>query len=109
MARGSFEYVIAFINDYSRYGYIYLLHQKSKTFEKFKEFWAEMKKQLDKNIKLFRSYQGGWYLSCDFDKYLLKNEILSQLSVPGMPQQNGVIERRKSDSFKDGKIYDELF
>ena len=51
MARGSFEYVIAFINDYSSYGYIYLLHQKSKAFEKFKEFWAKTENQLNKNLK----------------------------------------------------------
>ena len=30
----------------------YLLHRKSEAFEKFKELWIEMKKQLDKNIKL---------------------------------------------------------
>ena len=32
--------------------------------------------------------------SGDFNKYLLDNEILSQLSTLGMPQQNSVVERR---------------
>ena len=27
-ARGGYEYFITFINDYSRYGYIYLMHDK---------------------------------------------------------------------------------
>ena len=30
----------------------------------------------------------------DFISFLKENEILSQLSAPGTPQQNGVIERR---------------
>ena len=34
--RGDFEYFIIFIDDYSRYDYVYLLHCKSEVFEKFK-------------------------------------------------------------------------
>ena len=37
-AKGNFEYFITFIDNYLRYGYIYLLHCKSEAFEKFKEF-----------------------------------------------------------------------
>ena len=90
-----FDYFITFIDDYSSYGYIYLLHRKSEAFEKFKEFWAKVEKQLDKNIKSIRSDRGGKYLSRDFNKYLLDNEILSQLSILRMPQQNGVAKRKK--------------
>ena len=52
-ARGGYEYFISFIDDYSRYGYIYLMRWKSEVFEKFKEFRAEAKKQLSKIIKTF--------------------------------------------------------
>jgi hypothetical protein len=38
VARGSFQYFITFIDDFSRYGHIYLMRHKSKSFEKFKEF-----------------------------------------------------------------------
>ena len=74
---GGLEYFITFINDYSRYDYIYLLHRKSEVFKKFKKIWVEAEKQLDKNIKLLRSNRGGEYLSGDFDKFLLDNGILS--------------------------------
>ena len=87
---GEFEYFITFIDNYLRYDYVYLSHHKSKVFKKCKEFWAEVEKQLDNNIKSFRSDRGGEYLSSDFDKYLLDNGILSQLSILGMPRQNGV-------------------
>ena len=43
-ARGGYEYFISFIDDYSRYGYIYLMRRKSETFEKFKEFRSEVEK-----------------------------------------------------------------
>ena len=43
-ARGSYEYFVTFIDDYSRYGYVYLIQRKSETFEKFKEFTAEAEK-----------------------------------------------------------------
>ena len=50
-ARGGYEYFVTFIDDYSRYGYVYLMHKKSETFGKFKEFMAEAKKQLGKSLK----------------------------------------------------------
>ena len=34
-ARGGYEYFITFTDDYSRYGYVYLMHHKSEAFEKF--------------------------------------------------------------------------
>jgi len=93
-ARGGYEYYVTFIDDYSRYGYVYLLHHKSETFDKFREFRAEVEKQLGKPIKALRSDRGGEYLSDEFTGYLLENGILSHLTAPGTPQQNGVAERR---------------
>ena len=79
-ARGGYEYFVTFIDDYSRYGYAYLMHKKSKVFEKFKEFRSEVEKQLNSSIKTFRSN-------------LIENGILSQLVAPSKPRQNGVAER----------------
>lgn len=31
-ARGGYEYFITFIDDYLRYGFVYLMHHKSKAF-----------------------------------------------------------------------------
>ena len=33
-AKGGYEYYVTFIDDYSRYGYVYLMRRKSETFEK---------------------------------------------------------------------------
>ena len=42
-ARGRYRYFLTFTNDLSKYGYIYLMKHKSKTFEKFKEFRVKWK------------------------------------------------------------------
>ena len=53
------------------------MHRKSKTFEKFKEFRAEAKKQLGKSLKVLRSDRGGEYLDSEFTNYLIENGIVS--------------------------------
>ena len=93
-AREGYLYFVTFIDDYSRYGYTYLLRHKSEVFSKFKEFKAEAETQLERNIKSLRSDRGGEYLSNEFIEYLAQQGITSQLSAPGTPQQNGVSERR---------------
>ncbi|MCQ7016867.1 DDE-type integrase/transposase/recombinase, partial [Clostridioides difficile] len=93
-ARGGYEYFVTFIDDYSRYGYIYLMRRKSECFERFKEFKADAEKRQGKCIKSLRSDRGGEYLSGEFRSYLSEVGIQSQLSAPGTPQQNGVAERR---------------
>ena len=50
-ARGGYEYFISFIDDYSRYDYIYLMHQKSEALEKFREYKTEIENLLGKTIK----------------------------------------------------------
>ena len=41
-ACGGYHYFLTFIDDLSRYGYIYLMKHKSETFENFKEFQNEV-------------------------------------------------------------------
>ena len=64
--RGGFEYYVTFINDYSRYGYVYLMHRKSETFDKFKKFHVEVEKQLGVPIKSLQFDQGGEYFLDEF-------------------------------------------
>ena len=75
--RGGYEYFNTFTNDYSRFGYVYLMKWKFEAFEKFKEFRAEVENQLGKRINAILSDCGGEYLIRDFKDYLTKNEIIS--------------------------------
>ncbi|KAJ9563184.1 hypothetical protein OSB04_008344 [Centaurea solstitialis] len=94
VARGGYRYFITFTDDFSRYGYVYLMRHKSETFEKFKEYQNEVQNLLDKRIKFLRSDRGGEYLSDEFDNHLMECGIVSQLTPPYTPQMNGVSERR---------------
>ena len=53
-AHGKYRYFLNFIDDLSRYGYIYLMKHKSETFEKFKEFQSEVENHRNKNKKFLR-------------------------------------------------------
>ncbi|KAK8560191.1 hypothetical protein V6N12_012993 [Hibiscus sabdariffa] len=92
-ARGGFQYFIIFTDDFSIYGYIYLMRHKSEALERVKEFKNEVQNQHGKSIKALRSDRGGEYLSQDFDELLNECGIVSQLTPPGTPQWNGVSER----------------
>jgi hypothetical protein len=58
-ARDRSRYFVIFTDDFSRYGYVYLMRHKSESFEKFKEFKTEVENQLGKKIKVFRTDRGG--------------------------------------------------
>ncbi|GJY34865.1 retrotransposon protein, putative, ty1-copia subclass [Tanacetum coccineum] len=45
-------YYVTFTDDFSRYGYVYLVKHKSDTFEVFKRYQNEVKNQLGRKIKM---------------------------------------------------------
>ncbi|KAJ9542825.1 hypothetical protein OSB04_029331 [Centaurea solstitialis] len=94
VARGGYRYFITFTDDFSRYGYVYLMRHKSESFERFREFQNEVQNQLGRKIKFLRSDRGGEYLSDEFDNHLMECGIVSQLTPPYIPQMNGVSGRR---------------
>ena len=81
-ARGRYRYFLTFTDDLSRYGYIYLMKHKSRTFEKFKEFQSEVENLVTREIKFLRSDRGGEYLSYEFVLHLKQHGIVSQLTPP---------------------------
>ena len=88
------RYYVTFTDDFSRYGYVYLIKHKSDTFEVFKRYQNEVENQLGRKIKVLRSDRGGEYLSIEFFDHLRDCGIVSQLTPPRTPQLNGVAERR---------------
>ncbi|RVX20257.1 Retrovirus-related Pol polyprotein from transposon TNT 1-94 [Vitis vinifera] len=97
------KYFISFIDDFSRYMYLYILHNKNEALDVFKVFKAEVEKQYGKQIKIVRSDRGGEYYGRyledgqspgPFAKFLQEHGIVAQYTMPGSPDQNGVAERR---------------
>jgi hypothetical protein len=54
-----FDSFIIFTDDYSRFGYIYPIKERSEALDKFKIFKVEVENQLDRKIKVVRSDRGG--------------------------------------------------
>ena len=55
----SFEkeiYFITFINDYLRYSYVYLLHEKSQAMDALEIYLNEVERQLDRKIQVKLNY-----------------------------------------------------
>ena len=97
------KYFITFIDDYSRYMYLYMLRSKDEALDAFKIFKVEVEKQCGKQIKIVRSDRGGEYYGRytengqalgPFAKFLQEHGIVTQYTMPGSPDQNGVAERR---------------
>ena len=92
-SHGGKKYFITFINDCTRYCYVYLLNSKDEAIDAFKQHKIEVENQLNKKIKMIRSDRGGEY-EFPFQEICLENGIIHQKTAPYTPQQNGVAERK---------------
>ena len=50
LTRGGKRYFITFIDDFSKYCYVYLVNHKSELFDKFKVYKIEVENQLEIKI-----------------------------------------------------------
>src|SRR5438045_8141928 len=87
-------YFITFIDDYSRYGHIYLISHKSEALKCFEAYLNEVENKLERKVKTLRTDRGREYLSQQFKELCSEKGIVRQLTMPYTPQQNGVAERR---------------
>nr|GEX43412.1 retrotransposon protein, putative, Ty1-copia subclass [Tanacetum cinerariifolium] len=88
MSRQGASYFVTFTDDFSRYGYVYLLKHKHEVFETFKVFQKEVENQLGKTIKLLRSDRGSEYMSQEFFDHLKDHEIIAHRPPPYTLQHN---------------------
>jgi transposase InsO family protein len=94
LTEGGQRYFITMIDDASRYCYVYLLKTKDKVLNCFKTYKAEVKNQLEKNIKCFRFDRGGEYFSNEFDLFCVEHGIIHERTLPYSLQSKGVAERK---------------
>ncbi|KAE8704364.1 PLAC8 family protein [Hibiscus syriacus] len=88
------RYMVTFIDDFSRYVWVFFMKEKSDTFSKFKEFRDSAEGEVEKKICCLRTDNGGEYRSNEFSQYLRECRIRHQYTCANTPQQNGVAERK---------------
>ena len=86
------RYFLIFIDDYSRYTWIYFLLTKDQTLPTFINFHKMVENQLTTSIKCIQSNNGGEFLT--FKPYFEAHGIVHQFSCPHTPQQNSRAERK---------------
>lgn len=87
--RGGENYFITFINDCTRYCYVYLMRNKDGAIDMFIHYKNEVKNQMSKKIKILRSDRDGEYES-PFSQVCVESDIIHQTIAPYTPEQNGV-------------------
>ena len=90
---GGGYYFLTFIDDNTRYVWVYILKNKSQVFEKIVERRALVENLYGCKITNLHINNGGEYTSNEFTTYLKQEGICHELTVPKTPQQNGVVER----------------
>ena len=81
-ARHGGSYFITFIDDYTRYGHVYLISHKSEALNCFRRYMILVENQLDKSIKALRTDRGREYLSEQFKELCEEKGIKRQLILP---------------------------
>ena len=100
---GGQRYFITFINIFSCYGYIFLLHKKFEALEVFKMYKAEVENQLEKKIKILRSDREEEYTSNKFFQFCQEHNIIHQVTALYSPQSNSIAEHKNLLGY--GKYY----
>ncbi|KAG8472960.1 hypothetical protein CXB51_035039 [Gossypium anomalum] len=92
-SRGGANYMLTFIDDFSRKVWAFFLKQKSDVFFAFKSWKIMIEKQTGKQIKYLCTDNGLEFCSDEFNKLCKLEGIMRHLTVRHTPQQNGVAER----------------
>jgi hypothetical protein len=89
---GRKKYYVSFIDDYSKFIWLYLLHSKFEVYKYFLEFQRLVEQQFDRKILAVQSDWGGEYEK--LNSFFRNIAIAHQVSCPHTHQQNGAAERK---------------
>lgn len=89
------KYFLTLVDDYSRFTWTHLLHNKSSALTILKSFVKMIQTQFGSTVKAFRS-DNAFELGSSkaAQDYFQSEGILHQTTIRHTPQQNGVVERK---------------
>jgi hypothetical protein len=89
---GHKKYYVSFIDDYSKFTWLYLLRSKSEVVKYFLEFQRLVECRFNQKIIDVQSDWGGKYEK--LNSFFYNIGIVHRVSCPHTHQQNGVVERK---------------
>jgi transposase InsO family protein len=90
---GRSKYCLVILDDYSRFTWVFFLHEKSQTQETLKGFLRRAQNEFGLRIKKIRSDNATKFKNSQIESFLEEEGIKHEFSSPYTPQQNGVVER----------------
>jgi transposase InsO family protein len=94
VSTNAFRYYLVFVDEFTKFTWVYLLKHKSDTFHTFTQFQAMVHTQFSLPIKTIRTDCGGEFTSNQFNQFCDSKGMIHQVSCPHTPQQNGVAKRK---------------
>ena len=92
--QGGSHYFVIFVDDISRYTWIYLFKNCSELYQIYHDFTKMIETQFSKPIKVFRSDNAQEYKAYEFTSILHQFGTILHSSYAGTSQQNGWVERK---------------
>ena len=89
---GGSRYFVIFVDDYSRYSWIFNMKHRSKLLQVYSNFAKMVETQFFKCIKIFRSDNAFEYTQYAFQAVLHSYGTVHQLTCLGTSQQNSKAE-----------------
>ena len=90
----NFKYYVIFVDDHTRYTWLYPLKHKSDFFNTFLTFQRMVENQFGRKIQIFQCDGGGEFSLQAFLTHLNMCGIVQHVFCPGTPEQNGVAKRK---------------
>ena len=91
---GGSQYFVVFVDDYSRYSWIFNMKYRSELLQVYSNFAKMVETKFSKRIKIFRSDNTLEYTQYAFQAILHSYGTVHQLTCPGTSQQNGRVKRK---------------
>jgi hypothetical protein len=96
------KYYVIFVDDFSRYSWLFPLQQKSDVLPCFIKFKCLMENLLSCKIKQIQTDGGGEYTIHPFKQFLATHGIHHRITCPHTSQQNGIAERKHRHVIETG-------
>jgi transposase InsO family protein len=91
---GGNTYYLVLVDDYSRYTWVFCLHDKAITCDIFKSFVRRVENEFELKLKKVRSDNGSEFKNTNVEEFCDEKGIKHEFSTTYTLEQNGVVERK---------------